>query len=123
MTDEQKIKQAYELLRSVRDDVYRLFSVGFNRIPSSVSAAERSFVEKLLKQYGYEPVRDGFEQAVAYGKTTLAYVRGCAKGFYEKQEIKKSLDVHYEDKKDIVPIWNPELDAKKLEKLEKKWKL
>lgn len=100
MTDAEKIQKAYELLRSVRDDIYRLFSVGFNRIPQSVSAAERSFVEKLLKQYDYEAVRDGFEEAVAQGVQKLSYVRGCAKSFYEQRAVKKNIAEHEKMKKE-----------------------
>ncbi len=118
MTDEQNIKEAYRLLRSVNDDVTRLFSVAWNRI-NNISAAERSLVEKLLKAYDYEAVRDAFEESVAYEKMNLAYVRTVAKNKYEQRSAEKNIK-EAEQLKNSEPVYDFSKDKKFQELLDGK---
>jgi hypothetical protein len=115
LTDEQKIKEAYKLLRSVNDDITRLFSVAWNRV-NNISAAERSLVEKLLKTYDYEAVRDAFEESVAHGKMSLAYVRTVAQNMYEQRSAKKEIKQAEDLKKEPVYDFTKDPEFQKLMK-------
>ncbi|MCP4394506.1 MAG: hypothetical protein GY804_09615 [Alphaproteobacteria bacterium] len=120
MDDEQKVKEAYKLLRGVRDDVYRLFSVGWGRLPSTITGAERSLTEQLLKNYGYDCVRDAFSESAAYGgsKLNLAYVRTVAKNKYEQRSAEKEIKEAKELKKE--PVYDFSKDKKFQELLDGK---
>lgn len=95
MSDEEKVKQAYALLRSVKDDVTRLFSVTFNRI-NNITAGERVITEGLIKEYGYDVVRDAFLAAVAEStdKHKLSYIRACAVNIAKDRIKEKKLEEH-----------------------------
>lgn len=115
MTDEEKIKEAYKILRSVKDQVTRLFGVAWGRI-NNITAGERLMTEQLLKDYGYDVVRDSFQESMAHQKMNLAYVRVVAKQLSAKQHAKKNEEEGNKlkadlDKKDF--FIKPDEEAKK----------
>lgn len=120
MTDDQKIQEAYKLLRSVRDKVAKLFSVAFNRV-NNITVGERIIVENLVKQYEYETVRDAFLEAVAHGTQELAYIRKVCVGLHEKKVLKEEKEKHAEIKKQDTEteFWNPSEDVEWQESVKK----
>jgi len=100
MTDTEKVKEAYRLLRSVNDEITRCFTVAWNIPPSNISAGDRMIVEQLLKNYDYLAVRDAFLEARANKAEKLSYVRTVAKNLHEKRAVKANLELHREIKKE-----------------------
>jgi len=110
MTDEQKIIEAYRLLRSVNDYVVKCFCTAWNWIPTRISAGDRMIVEQLIKEYGQETVRDAFLEARANSVEKLNYVRTVAKNIHEDKSKKKFIEKHEEVKREEQKTWNPKED-------------
>lgn len=112
MTDAEKVKEAYALLRSVNDQVVRFFTVAWGTIPSSITAGDRMIVEQMLKSFCYEAVRDAFLEARAQGKQSLSYVRTVAQNMNEKIMVERSVKEAKEKAKDIALLSGENIRAK-----------
>lgn len=114
MTDSEKVKQAYALLRSVNDQVTRFFSVAWGTIPGNITAGDRMIVEQMLKNCSYEAVRDAFLEARAQGKQSLSYVRTVAESLHTKYSVEKNLKEHNKTKQqDLEPYKNKNTEPDK----------
>lgn len=107
MTDAEKIKEAYALLRSVNDETVRFFTVAWNTPHNQITAGDRMLVEQIRKNCCYEAVRDAFLEARAQKKESLAYVRTVAESLHTKYSIEKNLKDHNKIKQqDLEPYKN-----------------
>ena len=119
MTDEDKIKQAYGLMRQVNDWVAKCFSISWNWPLNRISAGDRMIVDKMIGEYGKEIVRDSFLEARAQQKESLAYVRKVAKNLYEEKQKQVHIEQHEKLKKEdsVGEIYSLEKDGSLIEML------
>lgn len=113
MTDAEKIKQAYALLRSVNDETTRFFTVAWNTPPNNITAGDRMLVEQIRKNCSYEAVRDAFLEARAQKKESLAYVRTVAESLHTKYSVEKNLKDHNKIKQQELELYKNRNDNPK----------
>jgi len=114
MTDAEKVKQAYALLRSVNDEITRFFTVAWNVPPNNITAGDRMIVEQMRKNFCYEAVRDAFLESRAQKKESLAYVRTVAESLHTKYSVEKNLKEHSKIKQqDLEPYKNKNTEPDK----------
>ncbi len=64
---------------------------------SSIGTAQRIIAGRLLKEYGYDMLREAFLEASMRGHQTLAYVTGILKKQNQQAQIKKEQQIAKEN--------------------------